>query len=234
MRLFPIALDLNGRSALVIGAHGEAPHTIQRLLAAGARVTVLAPPGLAASDTTTRDAETRDKETPDVAPSRAEAPDIDPAILAAADAARLTLHRRPFQDSDLEGQAIVFLAPLDDALSRRLHRDLSAAGRLVCTLDRPEVSTFSNMAVAEVPGLTMTFSTHGASPATARRIREDLTALFSDPRFARYLDALHRARAALPRGEARMARMRAAVQGFAIEARLRFPSWFDPTEPTPD
>ncbi|HSN99894.1 MAG TPA: hypothetical protein VLS89_16470, partial [Candidatus Nanopelagicales bacterium] len=119
------------------------------------------------------------------------------------------------------------LAPGDDALSQRLHDELRAAGRLVCTLDRPEVSTFTNLAVAEVPGLTMAFSTHGTSPSTARRIREDLTALFSDPRFARYMEALRLARASLPRGEARMARMRAAARGFAIEARLRFPEWFE-------
>jgi len=194
---FPIALELDGRDALVIGAHGEAPGAALRLLEAGARVTVVAPG------------------------------EVHEPIAQAAAAGRLALHRRPFDDADLEGKALVLIAPGDDALSRRLHRELTAAGRLVCTLDRPEVSSFSNMAVVSVPGLTLAFSSHGASPGTLRRIREDLTALFSDPRFAAYLDALRRARARLPRGAARMARMRAAVEGFGIEARLRFPGWFE-------
>ncbi|AKT37391.1 precorrin-2 dehydrogenase/sirohydrochlorin ferrochelatase family protein [Chondromyces crocatus] len=201
MQRFPIALDLRDRDALILGAHGEAPQTAERLLAAGARVTVIAPGS------------------------------VHETIAEAAARGRLTLHRRPFQDTDLDGRAIVFLAPFDDDLSRRLHQRLAAEGRLVCTLDRPEFSTFANLAVARVSGLTMAFGTDGVSPSTARRIREDLTTLFSDPRFARYLDALRQARAALPRGEERMARMRAAVEGFAIEARLRFPDWFDKHTP---
>lgn len=195
--LFPIALDLRGRPALVVGAHGEAPGAALRLVDAGARVTVVAPG------------------------------EVDERLAQAAAEGRLALHRRAFADADLEGQAVVLLAPGDDALSRRLHAELTAQGRLVCTLDRPEFSSFSNMAVVNVPGLTLAFSSHGTSPATLRRIREDLTALFADPRFAAYLDALRRLRAQLPRGDARMARMRAAVEGFHIEARLRFPSWFE-------
>lgn len=197
MGLFPIALELGGREALVIGARGEAPNVVERLLAAGARVTVVAPG------------------------------EVDEAIARAAAAGRLDLRRRALEDADLADKALVLLAPGDDSLSKRLYEELSAAGRLVCTLDRPEVSAFSNMAVVDVPGLTLAFSSGGASPGTIRRIREDLTALFSDPRFAHYMEALRRARARLPRGEARVARMRAAVEGFAVEARLRFPGWFE-------
>lgn len=197
MPTFPIALDLTGRGALVVGGTGEAPGVIERLLGAGARVTVVAPG------------------------------EVHDAIRGAAGAGRLELHRRPFQDEDLAGKAVVFLAPGDDALSRRLHAELTAAGRLICTLDRPEVSSFANLAVVAVSGLTIAFGTGGTSPGTARRIREDLTALFSDPRFARYLDAIRRVRERLPRGEARSARMRAATSGFAVEAKLRFPPWFE-------
>lgn len=197
MGLFPIALELGGREVLVIGAHGEAPSVVERLLAAGARVTVVAPG------------------------------EVDEAVARAAAGGRLDLRRRAFEDADLAGKALVLLAPGDDALSKRLYEELTAAGRLVCTLDRPEVSAFSNMAVVDVPGLTIAFSSGGASPGTIRRIREDLTALFSDPRFAHYMEELRRTRARLPRGEARMARMRAAVEGFAVEARLRFPGWFE-------
>jgi precorrin-2 dehydrogenase/sirohydrochlorin ferrochelatase len=198
MRSFPVALDLTGRGALVVGGGGEAPRTVERLLTAGARVTVVAPG------------------------------EVDEAILEAADAGILALRRRPFEHGDLAGQALVFLTPGDDALSRRLHGELTAAGRLVCTLDRPEVSNFANLAVVAVSGLTLAFGSDGASPATLRRIREDLVALFSDPRFGRYLEALRELRERLPRGEERSARMLAAVEGFAIEAKLKFPAWLEP------
>ncbi|WP_437590569.1 precorrin-2 dehydrogenase/sirohydrochlorin ferrochelatase family protein [Sorangium sp. So ce1000] len=197
MRLFPIALDLNGRRALVIGADGEAPHTVERLLAVGARVSVVAPG------------------------------QVDGSIERASREGLLDLHRRAFVDGDLAGAAIVFLVPGDDALSLRLHRELAGAGRLVCTLDRPEVSNFANPSVVSASGLTMSFSSHGVSPGTIRRIREDLGALFSDPRFARYIEALRRLRESLPRGPERAARMRRATLGFGLEARLRFPAWLE-------
>ncbi|WP_437623467.1 precorrin-2 dehydrogenase/sirohydrochlorin ferrochelatase family protein [Sorangium sp. So ce1151] len=197
MRLFPIALDLTGRRALVIGGDGEAPYTVERLLSAGARVSVIAPG------------------------------QVDGSIERASREGLLELHQRAFADDDLAGAAIVFLAPGDDALSRRLHRELADAGRLVCTLDRPEVSNFVNPSVVAASGLTMSFSSHGVSPGTIRRIREDLGALFSDPRFARYIEALRRLRESLPRGAERAARMRQATLGFGVEARLRFPAWLE-------
>jgi len=42
MRYLPIGLDLHDRDALVAGAGPELPAKIERLLAAGARVTVIA------------------------------------------------------------------------------------------------------------------------------------------------------------------------------------------------
>jgi precorrin-2 dehydrogenase/sirohydrochlorin ferrochelatase len=97
---------------------------------------------------------------------------------------------------------------------------------LFCTLDRPEASTFTNVAVVRTPGVTMTFGSSGRSPGLVRRIREDLEALFSDARFGRFVDELAALRASLPRGE-RAARMADAVRGFAVEARLRYPEWFE-------
>lgn len=196
MRHLPIELDVADRDALVIGSNPEVLSKIDRLLRAGARVAVIAPG------------------------------EVHPAIEEHWRAGRVALHRRVPELSDLAGKAIVFLAAGDDALSRLFFEEASRTGRLVCTLDRPEVSTFVNPAVAHAPGLTMSFSTGGASPSTARRIREDLEALFSDPRFARYMDALRKLRSALPRGE-RAERMKRAAEGFAIEARLRFPAWLE-------
>ncbi len=196
MRTLTIELALEGRSALVIGGRGEAVGKIDRLLHAGARVTVISERS------------------------------VDASIEEAAREGRVEILRRAPEERDAEGRAIVFLEPGDDDLSRRLFERARASGALVCTLDRPEVSTFINPAVVHVSGLTLSLSTGGRSPALARRIREDLEALFGDARFDRFLSALSDLRAALPRGE-RGARVKEAVKGFAIEARLRFPAWFE-------
>ena len=82
-----------------------------------------------------------------------------------------------------------------------------------------------NAAVVRASGLTLTVSTGGASPGLARRLREDLSTIFGDARFGRFLGALRSMREALPRGE-RAARMAEAVKGFTIEAKLRYPGWF--------
>jgi precorrin-2 dehydrogenase / sirohydrochlorin ferrochelatase len=198
MPTFPIEVDLQGRRALVVGTGPEIVPKVDRLLEAGAVVTVITE-GPAGPELTER-------------------------------AARVTLLTRAATDADLEGQAIVFAAPFTtpegEARARRWHAGASGAGRLFCAVDRPEVCTFVNSAVARAGGLTMTFSTGGRSPGLARRVREDLEALFGDPRFARFLSELATLREALPRGP-RAARMAEAVRGFAVEASLRFPSWFE-------
>lgn len=197
MRTLTIELDVRGRSALVVGGRGEAVGKIDRLLLAGARVTVIAPHP------------------------------VEPGVEEAAREGRIELLRRAPEESDAEERAVVFLEPeVDPDLSRRLFERAKRSGALVCTLDRPEVSTFINPAVVHASGITLSVSTGGVSPALARRIREDLEALFSDARVARFMSALGELRAALPRGE-RGARVKEAVKGFAIEARLRFPGWFE-------
>lgn len=194
----PIELDVSERDALVVGGAAEVIAKIDRLIDAGAHVTVVAV-------------------------------SVHAQVEERAKGGRIRLERRAFRESDLEGKAVVFVSPGDDSLSRALHDWAARTGRLVCTIDRPQMSTFVNPAVVQAGELTMSFSTGGTSPGTLRRIREDLFALFSDERFARYLAALRRLRETLPRGQ-RAARMSQAVGGFGIEARLRFPAWFERTE----
>lgn len=198
MRYFPIELDVQGREALVVGAGPETVAKIDRLLAAGAAVTVVA------------------------------RGDVDPGVLERAAQGRITLERRAFTEADREGKALTFVASSEEHTGRKLAARAAHAGELVCTIDRPEACTFVSPAVVDVSGLTMSFSSGGASPGTVKRIREDLTALFADERFARFVQALRELRASIPREE-RFARMSAAVRGFAVEARLRFPDWFQPS-----
>ncbi len=198
MLTLPVEVRLQGRAALVVGQGPEVLPKVDRLIEAGAIVTVVA--------------------------------EGDPDAELLARAGRIELLSREATDADLDGKAIVFAAPFTtpegEARARRWHARAAAEGRLFCAIDRPEACTFVNAAVVRAPGLTMTFSTGGASPGAARRIREDLEALFADPRFGAFVDRLGALRATLPRGR-RAERLAAAVQGFAVEARLRFPAWFE-------
>jgi precorrin-2 dehydrogenase / sirohydrochlorin ferrochelatase len=154
---------------------------------------------------------------------------LDPALEKEAVERGVRVERRPFQDADVEGKFVVYVAPGHDALAGRLHERAQREGRLLCTMDRPETCTFTSVAVVDVNGLVLTVSSDGASPGATRRIREDLERLFGEARFGRFMASLRRAREALPRG-ARAREMAEAVRGFAVEATLRFPSWFERDE----
>ncbi len=200
MRYLPIELEVRGREALVIGVSAEVVSKIDRLVEAGAHVTVIAEgdPG--------SEVEERARE------------------------GIVTLHRRAFTDADLAGKLIVFVAPFTtpagEAEAQRLHAWAQKENRLLCTVDRPEACTFINAAIVEVSGLKLTISTGGASPGLARRLREDLASALGDPRLATFVEKLRSLREALPRGE-RAARMAEAVKDFSLSATLRFPPWFD-------
>jgi precorrin-2 dehydrogenase / sirohydrochlorin ferrochelatase len=201
VRYFPVELDVAGREVLVVGATGEVVPKIGRLLDAGARVVVIA------------------------------AGQVDAQVAQWVAEGRVKLEQREAQLEDVDGKALVFVATIDADRAPIFYKRALDEGRLLCTVDRPELSTFVNPAVVRASGLTMTFASGGTAPGAMRRIREDLEALFSDPRFATFLDALGRLRARLPRGQ-RAEKMAEAVRGFGIDAVLRFPSWLDDGDPS--
>jgi len=200
VRYFPVELDVVGREALVVGATAEVVPKIGRLLDAGARVLVLTPGAL------------------------------DPSVERWVAEGRVMFERREARLEDVTGKALVLVATTNADRAASFYERALKNGCPLCTIDRPELSTFVNPAVVRASGLTMTFASGGAAPGAMRRIREDLEALFSDPRFGRFLDALERLRSRLPRGE-RAAKMADAVRGFGIDAVLRFPTWLDERDP---
>lgn len=181
---------MSGRPAAIVGADEIVAPKIDRLLQAGAAVTVYAC---------------------DEPPSA--------AVLARA----VAIEPGAPEPSALERAAVVFVSP---AFADRVDfRAARAGGRLWCTLDRPEQSTFVNPAVVDAQGVGLRLVTGGASPALLRRLREDLEAVLSDPELTRFVDRLAAMRATMPRGQ-RGDRMRAAVRGFAVKGQILFPRWF--------
>lgn len=86
----------------------------------------------------------------------------------------LTLRRRKFRESDLEGFALAFGATDDSVVNGELSRLSRRRGVPVNIADDPENSTFILPAVHRRGDLSIAVSTAGSSPALARRIKEDL------------------------------------------------------------
>lgn len=148
--------------------------------------------------------------------------EVDALIQLEVDAGRVELAHRPFAWSDLDGAWLVYVGLGHEALDAELFAWATRERRLLNTVDRPATCTFDPR--SSISQLQLSVSTHGASPGTARRIREDLEATFRDPRFAAYVAALRRLRDAVPRAE-RAARLARALAGFEVRASLVFPSW---------
>jgi precorrin-2 dehydrogenase / sirohydrochlorin ferrochelatase len=129
-------------------------------------------------------------------------------------------------EAAMAGFFVVFASPALSGPLARTAAEARSEGRLFCVLDRPELSTFANPAVIDAGGIGLRIFSGGAAPGLTRRLRQELERAFDDARFARFVVELSRRRRAWPRPE-RAGRTRRALQGFALEARLRLPSWFD-------
>lgn len=160
--VFPVALRLAGRHCLVVGGGTVAERKVDALLAAGARVTVVAP-----AMTDGLSARARDHET-------------------------LTLRERPYARLDLDGVALVFTATGDRDVDGAVSADAEARHLFVNSADDPERCSFFLTAVVHRDPVVVSISTSGASPALAsylrRRIDEDLEPALGD--VARVLGAV--------------------------------------------
>jgi siroheme synthase-like protein len=67
---------------------------------------------------------------------------------------------------------LVFAATDNSSVNAQVHRDAAAASILCCRVDEMERSDFFNGATANLGHIVLAVSTHGTSPALARRIRD--------------------------------------------------------------
>ncbi len=191
----PAALALEGARALVIGGDDEAVDKTQRLAAAGARVTVFAETVL-------------------------------PALAGLAARGAIRWYARAFDPDDARGVRVVVLAPRDEALARALQAQARRDGFWLSAIDQPRYCDFVWVSVAQAGPVQIALSSGGTAPALLKRLRAELVRVF-DARFASFA-----ARVAAARGEleglslpARRARMAALLEGFALDARVRYPDW---------
>jgi siroheme synthase-like protein len=156
-RYYMACLDLSGRSCLVVGGGPIALEKVGGLLAAGARVTVVAP-------------------------------EIVPELRALD----VELVEREYRPADLARRFLVVAATADPAVDRGVFEDAEERSVLCNAVDTPELCSLILPAVHRDGPIALAVSTGGASPALAKRIRDELAAALRPeyPQIARQLRAL--------------------------------------------
>jgi len=149
MRYYPIFVNLAGKKCLVVGAGQVGRRKIATLASCGAHEVLVL----------------------DVA-------DPGPEFEALGGLPGVRFERRAFAPDDLEGRMLVIASTSDEELNWTISRLCAAKGVLCNIVDQPEKCGFIVPAILSQGDLTVAVSTGGASPALARRIRQDLGDFF--------------------------------------------------------
>ena len=158
--LLPLFLNLTGRTVVLVGGGPVATSKLRPLLAAGARVHVIAPEiSGEILAFVARPFQGRDRGAENPAPHGA-----------------VTLSQRPFQSADLDGAWLVVAAATPEV--NRHVADVAETRRIfVNAVDDPANATAFLGGVVRRDGVTLAISTSGAAPALAALLREGLDAL---------------------------------------------------------
>ncbi|HWK53011.1 MAG TPA: siroheme synthase CysG [Hyphomicrobiales bacterium] len=105
------------------------------------------------------------------------APRIQPTLLALLQEPRHEICLRDFEDTDLEGVALVVAATNDQALNRRVHQLAMARQLPVNVVDQPALCTFIFPSIVDRAPLLVAVSSSGNAPVLARLLRARLETL---------------------------------------------------------
>lgn len=196
---FQATLDLEGRQCLVIGGDEEALEKVDRLLEAGAKVTVVHPTlhvnlrKLTASGKIIHRGRT----------------------FRSGDTQGVVLVLNVVKD--------------DSVLAKSLFEAAKAERCLVWSMDQPDYSTVMMPALVKRGNLRMAISTCGTAPALAKVLRQDMESLFDQEfeEFLDWLGALRQELQNTESSDLRRReRLTEAVNGFHVTGTLQYPqSW---------
>jgi precorrin-2 dehydrogenase / sirohydrochlorin ferrochelatase len=105
----------------------------------------------------------------------------------------IELIKRPFRPGDLEGAFLVVAATNDREVNEQVYHEAMAAHILVNVVDNPPLCTFYVPSVVTRGDLQISVSTGGKCPALARKIRQEIEALYG-PEYEAYLRIVEEAR----------------------------------------
>jgi siroheme synthase-like protein len=118
---------------------------------------------------------------------------ISPELQPELESVAVEVHRRPYEEGDLEGAYLAFAATDSREVNARVAREAKERGVPVNVADRPSDGDFALPSTLRRGGLQVAVSTGGASPTLARRIKDELEEVFG-PEWAGIVDELGRNR----------------------------------------
>ncbi|MCX6030912.1 MAG: bifunctional precorrin-2 dehydrogenase/sirohydrochlorin ferrochelatase [Chloroflexi bacterium] len=116
-------------------------------------------------------------------------PELTPELAALAAAGRIASMGRAYRDGDLAGAWLVIAATDDPQVNAAVWAEAERRGCLVNVVDDSTHSNFIVPAVVRRGEVTVAVSTGGASPALARRLKEQFEALIG-PEYGNLADLL--------------------------------------------
>ncbi|MCI8371432.1 MAG: bifunctional precorrin-2 dehydrogenase/sirohydrochlorin ferrochelatase [Lachnospiraceae bacterium] len=152
MSYFPFFIDLQGQQGLIVGGGTVAFRKVQALLEFGVQLTVVSL-------------------------------EFSKALQELADEqgqAEITLQKRTFQESDLDGQLFVIAATSDEELNHRIAQLCRERQILVNVVDQKKDCSFYFPALVKREEIVIGISSGGRSPALSRRLRQKAETLIPD------------------------------------------------------
>ncbi len=119
--------------------------------------------------------------------------ELTPGLTALAAQGKIRVIQGDFTAPHLDGMTLVVGATDDQEVNRQVSAAAKDRGLFVNIVDAPELCTFIVPAQVRRGPLTLAISTGGASPALARKVREQLEQQFG-PAYGRYLRVLQAVR----------------------------------------
>ena len=102
-------------------------------------------------------------------------PKLTPALQASAQSGELEWHSREYRSGDLEGAFLGIAATNRRDVNQRIFEEATQLGVLLNVVDEPDQCSFIAPSVVKRGEVTLAISTGGASPALARKLREELS-----------------------------------------------------------
>jgi len=108
------------------------------------------------------------------------APEAVPELERYAAEGSISWRRREFEPADLDGAFLAIAATSDTEVNTAVHDEAERRAMLVNVVDVPPLCNFILPAIVRTGPLAIAISTAGASPALAKRMRDEVAALFGD------------------------------------------------------
>ena len=109
------------------------------------------------------------------------APDAIEPLQALASERSIKWERRAYEPADLEGTFMVIAATDDSEVNIGVYEDAERRAMLVNVVDVPPLCNFILPAIVRTGPLAIAISTAGASPALAKRIRNEIADEYGEP-----------------------------------------------------